>query len=130
MSVRFAKVVFIGAGLWGIVVLTPLFFLRDVTGRAYASPTEYPHFFYGFFSIAMAWQIAFLMIGSDPVRFRPLMIPSMIEKFGFVTIAAVLYSRAAISLADASVAVPDLLLGALFVAAFARTRSGQTYARA
>ena len=77
----------------------------------------------------MAWQIAFLMIGSDPVRFRPLMIPSMIEKFGFVTIAAVLYSRAAISLADASVAVPDLLLGVLFVAAFARTRSGQTYAR-
>ena len=77
----------------------------------------------------MAWQIAFLMIGSDPVRFRPLMIPSMIEKFGFVLIAAVLYARAAISPADASAAVPDLLLGVLFVAAFARTRSGQTYAR-
>ena len=77
----------------------------------------------------MAWQIAFLMIGSDPVRFRPLMIPSMIEKFGFVLITAVLYSRAAISPADASAAVPDLLLGVLFVAAFARTRSGQAYAR-
>jgi hypothetical protein len=30
---RFAKVVFIVAGIWGIVVLTPLFFLVDVTGR-------------------------------------------------------------------------------------------------
>ena len=78
----------------------------------------------------MAWQIAFLMIGSDPLRFRPLMIPSMIEKFGFVLIAAVLYARAAISPADASAAVPDLLLGVLFVAACARTRSGQTYAGA
>jgi len=44
-------------------------------------------------------------------------------------IAAVLYARAAISPADASAAVPDLLLGVLFVAAFARTRSGQAYAR-
>src|SRR4030095_2907856 len=111
---------------WGVVVLTPLFFLYDISGRQYAPPTEYPHFFYGFFSIAMAWQIAFLMIGSDPVRFRPLMIPSMIEKFGFVLIAAVLYARAAISPADASGAVADLLLGALFVAAFARTSSRQT----
>ena len=30
---RFAKVVFIVAGVWGIVVLTPLYFLLDVTGR-------------------------------------------------------------------------------------------------
>jgi hypothetical protein len=126
VSVRFAKIVFIAAGLWGVVVLTPLFFLYDISGRQYAPPTEYPHFFYGFFSIAMAWQIAFLMIGSDPVRFRPLMIPSMIEKFGFVLIAVVLYARSAISAADASAAVPDLLLGALFVTAFARTRAGQT----
>jgi hypothetical protein len=46
--------------VWGIVVLTPLFFLVDVTGRRYAPPASYPHFFYGFLSAAMAWQIAFL----------------------------------------------------------------------
>jgi hypothetical protein len=28
---RFAKIVFIAAGVWGIVVLTPLYFLLDVT---------------------------------------------------------------------------------------------------
>src|SRR5258705_12532067 len=28
--------------------------------------------------------IAFLVIGSSPHRFRPLMIPSMLEKFGYV----------------------------------------------
>ena len=120
---RFAKVVFIAAGVWGIVVLTPLYFLLDVTGRQYAPPTTYPQFFYGFLSVAMAWQIAFLVIGSSPARFRLLMIPSIVEKLGYVVTVVVLYGRARISAADATVAVPDLLLGALFIAAFAKTPS-------
>ena len=32
--------------------------------RQYTPPTNYPQFFYGFLSVAMAWQIAFLVIGS------------------------------------------------------------------
>ncbi len=119
---RFARIVFTAAGVWGIVVLTPLYFLFDVTGRPYAPPGSYPHFFYGFLSVAMAWQIAFLVIGSDPARFRPLMIAGMIEKLGYVATLAVLYGRGRIPAADASAAIPDLVLGILFVAAFARTR--------
>ena len=113
--------VFIGAGLWGIVVLTPLYFLVDVTGRQYAPPTSYPHFFYGFLSVAMAWQIAFLLIGSDPARFRPLMIPSIIEKLGHVVTVSVLYGQGLISTEEATTASPDLLLGLLFIIAFAKT---------
>jgi hypothetical protein len=118
---RLAKVVFIAAGVWGIVVLTPLYFLFDISGRQYAPPTMYPQFFYGFLSVAMAWQIAFLVIGTSPARFRPLMIPSIIEKFGHVVGVAVLYSQARISTMDAMAAGPDLLLGVLFIAAFAKT---------
>jgi hypothetical protein len=118
---RFAKIVFIAAGVWGIVVLTPLYFLLDVTGRRYASPTTYPQFFYGFLSVAMAWQIAFLVIGSSPSRFRLLMIPSIIEKLGYVVTLTVLHGQARISATDAMAAVPDALLGALFIAAFAKT---------
>jgi hypothetical protein len=118
---RFAKLVFIAAGAWGVVVLTPLYFLVDLTGRQYAPPAAYPQFFYGFLSVAMAWQIAFLVIGSNPVRLRPLMIPSIIEKFGHVAGVAVLYGQARISTADAMAAGPDLLLGVLFIAAFAKT---------
>jgi hypothetical protein len=119
---RFARIVFIGAGVWGIVVLMPLYWLLDVTGRRYGPPTEYPQFFYGFISVALAWQIAFLVIGSNPTRFRPLMIPSMLEKFGYVMTLAVLYGQTRISAADAQAAVPDLLLGILFIVAFAKTR--------
>ena len=120
---RFARVVFIGAGVWGIVVLTPLYWLVEVTGRQYSPPADYPHFFYGFLSVAMVWQIAFLAIGSNPARFRPMMIPCVLEKFGHVATLAVLYNQARISFADVQAAGPELLLGILFIVAFARTRS-------
>jgi hypothetical protein len=85
-------------------------------------PAEYPHFFYGFLSVAMAWQIAFLAIGFNPTRLRALMIPSVLEKFGYVVTLAVLYSQGRISWADAQAAIPDALLGLLFVMAFVKTR--------
>ena len=117
-KIKFARIVFTGAGVRGTLVLTPPFFLVDVTGHAYAPPANHPHFFYGFLSVAMAWQIAFLVIGSNPARFRPLMIPSLVEKLGFVVTVAVLHSQARISAEEATVAAPDLLLAVLFIAAF------------
>src|SRR5262247_829637 len=119
---RFARVTFLVAGVWGIAVLTPLYFLVDLTGRQYAAPADYPQFFYGFLSVAMAWQIAFLVIGSNPARFRPLMIAGILEKLGHVTGVALLYWNARISDIDAQAAVPDLLLAVLFIVAFAKTR--------
>jgi hypothetical protein len=120
---RFAKYVFIGAGIWGLAVLPPFYWLVDITGRRYVAPTQYPQFFYGFMSITLAWQVAFLLIGSDPPRFRPLMLPSILEKFGYVVTLAVLYSQGRISTTDAQALVPDLILGVLFIAAFVKTRA-------
>ena len=117
----FAKVVFTGAGIWGIVVLTPLYFLIDITGKPWPAPANYPHFFYGFISVALAWQLAFLIIGSNPARFRLLMLPAIVEKLGHVTTVGILYARGQINQAAAGTALPDLVLGILFVAAFART---------
>ena len=120
---RFAKIVFIVAGVWGITILTPLYFLLDIVGRHYTPPATDAQFFYGFFSVAMAWQFAFLMIGSNPARFRPLMIPSIVEKFGYVATVVVLHSQGRISALDGTAAVPDLLLGVLFIVAFSKTRA-------
>jgi hypothetical protein len=119
---RFAQIVFAVAGIWGIVVLTPFYWLVDVTGRVYDPPAAYPHFFYGFFTVALAWQIAFLAIASNPTRFRTFMIPAMIEKFGYVATLAVLYARERIAQIDAMAAVPDGLLGLLFIVAFVKAR--------
>jgi hypothetical protein len=120
---KFARSVFILAGVWGIAVLTPLFFLVDITGRPYPAPSDYPHFYYGFLAVAMAWQVAFLVIGSDPVRYRLLMIPAFIEKAGYIVTTTWLYSQGRISAADANTAIPDSLLLVLFVVAFVKTRA-------
>ena len=72
--------------------------------------------------MALAWQVAFFVIGSDPVRFRPVMIPAILEKLGFVITALVFYARGRISNADASAAWPDLILGCLFIVAFFKAR--------
>jgi hypothetical protein len=120
--VTFARIVFVVAGIWGIVVLTPFYWLVDVTGRRYDPPTAYPHFFYGFLAVVLAWQIAFLVIGSNPARFRALMIPAMLEKLGYAANLGVLFGQGRIALVDAMAAVPDGLLGLLFILAFVRTR--------
>jgi len=120
---KLARFVFIGAGIWGIAVLTPLYWLVDISGRHYTVPSDYPQFFYGFIGVAIAWQIAFLIIGSNPARFRTFMIPAMIEKFGYVSTLLFLYSQSRISALDMQPAIPDGLLGLLFVAAFLRTRT-------
>ena len=118
---RFAKIVFLGAGIWGIAVLTPFYWLVDLTGRRYDPPTAHPHFFYGFFAVALAWQLAFLVIGWNPARFRALMIPAILEKFGYVATLAVLHWQGRIAWVDAQAAIPDGLLGLLFILAFLKT---------
>lgn len=119
---KFARFVFIGAGIWGLSVLTPLYWLVDITGRHYAPPANQPHFFYGFIAVALVWQIAFLLIGTDPVRFRPLMIPAMLEKFSYVSTLIVFYAQSRIPAIDFQPAIPDGLIGLLFIAAFWATR--------
>jgi hypothetical protein len=126
---RFAKTVFIGAGVWGIVVLSPLYLLLDISGHRYTLPGAHPQFFYGFVSVAMAWQIAFLVIGSNPVRLRPLMIPAIIEKLGFVATVAVLHGQGRMLPAESLAAVPDTILAGLFIVAFLKTRTSDPRGR-
>jgi len=80
---RFAKIVFWVAGIWGLLVITPLYFMFDLVGRNDPPPITHPGFFYGFVGVALAWQFAFVFIATDTPRFRPLMIPCVLEKFGY-----------------------------------------------
>jgi hypothetical protein len=118
---KFAKVVFWVAGIWGLVVIAPLYFIFDLIGKQDPPAITHPGFYYGFVGCALAWQIAFLFIGRDPVRLRPMMIPSMVEKFtyGIAVVALVMQGRT--NQRDLVFAATDLTLGVLFVAAFVAT---------
>ncbi len=119
---KFASIVFRVAAVWGVVVLGPLFFMFDGSGVPGNPPFTYLQAYFGFLCVTLAWQLAFWIIGSDPVRFRPLMIPAMLEKFGFVLALTVLYMQGRVGPSEVLPAVPDFILGALFVAAYGKTR--------
>jgi ABC-type transport system involved in cytochrome c biogenesis permease subunit len=114
--------VFLIAGIWGLLVVTPLFFLFDYVGRQFPPAITHPDIYYGFVTVTLAWQVAFLVMARDPARFRPLMPVAMIEKFGYVAALAALHAQGRIQFAQASAGIPDFVLGVLFVAAFVKTR--------
>jgi len=118
---RFAKIVFWVAGIWGLLVITPLYFMFDLIGRQDPPPITHPGFFYGFVGVALAWQIAFILIAADPQRYRPLMIPSMFEKFSYAAAVIVLVAQHRMRSTDLVFAGTDFLLGALFVIAYFTT---------
>ena len=126
---KFAKVVFWISGIWGVLVITPLYFLFDLIGRQDPPAITHPGFFYGFVGLALTWQIAFLTIASDPVRYRPLMIASIIEKFSFGVAVVILVMQARMHTSDLLFAGTDLLLGVMFVAAYFKTPALSTVKR-
>jgi vacuolar-type H+-ATPase subunit I/STV1 len=127
--VKFAKIVFWIAAIWGFLVLTPLYFMFDVIGRQDPPPITHPGFYYGFVGVALAWQVAFLVIARDPVRFRPMMIVAALEKFGYVISLTALYLQDRLHASDLVFAGADLLFGALFVVAFLKTAAPSALAQ-
>src|SRR5579884_2720415 len=118
---KFARAVFVIAGIWGVLVLAPLYFMFGMIGRQDPPPISHPAFYYGFVGTALAWQIAFFIIGASPVRFRPIMIPSVIEKFAYAIAGAVLYLQARMRSSDLVFVAADFVFGILFLVAFFTT---------
>ena len=119
---KFAKIVFWIAGIWGLLVLAPLYFMFDLIGRQDPPPITHPGFFYGFVGAGLVWQIVFFVIATDPARYRPLMIPSLLEKVSYVAPVVVLVLQGRMHPSDLVFVGSDLLLVVLFTVAYFKTR--------
>ena len=118
---KFARVVFLVAGIYGLIVLVPQFFLDAKIGRDSPPPSTPPEYFYGFICVAVAWQVLFLVLSRDPVRYRPMMIPAMLEKIGFPIAVVILFLQGRL---DPTIFIPasaDLILLVLFFASYRKT---------
>ena len=118
---KFARIVFWIAGIWGFLTLTPLYFMFDLIGRNDPPPITHPGFFYGFIGVGLAWQMAFCIIATDPTRYRLLMLPSVFEKLSYGVAVPILVSQRRMHSSDLVFGGVDLLLCVLFVIAFLRT---------
>ena len=119
---KFAKIVFWIAGIWGVLVLAPLYFMFDLIGRQDPPAITHPAFYYGFVSVGLAFQVAFIVIARDPVRLRPMMIPSVIEKFGYGITLLVLFLQNRLHPQDLALGGVDVLFGIFFLGAFFKTK--------
>jgi len=104
-----------------LLVVPPLFFLLDTVNRRTPPAVTHPEFYYGFAAVTTVWQIAFLVIASDPVRFRPLMPVAVMEKAGWIGTLVVLYATGQISASVFPFGAVDSLIGLLFAIAFVKT---------
>lgn len=118
---KFAKIVFWIAGVWGVLVLAPLYFMFDLIGRQDPPPITHPGFFYAFVGAELVWQIVFFIIATDPVRYRPLMIPSVLEKISYAAPVVVLVLQGRMHPSDLVFVGSDSLLGILFAIAYLKT---------
>jgi hypothetical protein len=118
---KFARRAFLVAGIYGLIVLVPLYFLEVKTGVDYPPAITHPEYYYGFIGVGVAWQLVFLMIAGDPIRYRPIMLAAIVEKASFGLPAIWLFLTGRLHLQMLLAGLIDMSLGALFIMAYTRT---------
>lgn len=117
-AATFVKRVYLGAAIYGFLVLVPQYFLES----ALVPPTPHPEQFYGFIGLALVWQIVFVMIARDVGRYRVLMPVTVLEKLAFGLPAMILFMLARVPVEVLVFGLIDLFLGVLFFVAFVRSK--------
>lgn len=77
---KFTKWTFRTAGILGLVIMVPLLFMERFIEQIFPPAVNHPEFYYGFVLLNIGWQILYLFLASDPIRFRPMMLPAFFAK--------------------------------------------------
>ena len=120
---KFAKIVFLVAGIHGLLILSPLYFLENRIGRETPPAITHPEYFYGFVGVALAWQVLFLVLSTDPMRYRPMILPCILEKVTWGIALIALFWQGRLALSTFAIGSPDWIFAFLFLAAYFKTKS-------
>jgi hypothetical protein len=126
MNDRFSRLVFRIAGIYGILALAPGLFSEKMVGEKMPPAVTHPEFYYGFFGVALAWQVAFLIIASHPQRFRPIIPAAILEKLAYAVACAVLLLQGRIPPIVALGGCGDFILGILFTVSYFKLREAHS----
>ena len=120
---RFSSIVFLAAGIYGLIVLAPGFFGEKMVAEKMPPAITHPEFYYGFLGVAVAWQVAFLIISRDPQRFRSIIPAAILEKLAYCIVCAVLLALGRIPLIMMAGGAGAFVLGTLFTISYFRLRA-------
>lgn len=122
---KFGQWTFRIAGVYGILVVAPLYFLEDRLAAEFPPPITHPENFYGFIGVTLAWQVLFLLLATDPVRYRLMLLPAILAKVSYGVAAIWLIFAGRIGPFLLNLAAVDLVFAGLFLASYLKTSERQ-----
>ena len=114
---KMAKWIFLIAGIFGLLSTIPLAFAENIM------KVTQPEYYYGFVFLDICWQILYLVLASDPVRYRPMMIPAFLAKGSGTVALTWLYLIGRVSSQWVAIGAVDGIFAILFIVVFLATRS-------
>lgn len=118
---RTARWVFLVAGLYGLLSLTPFWFAEPLFAE-HGSPITHPEHYYGFVGAASVMQLIYLMVASDPPRFRPIMPLGVVAKLLFALTSLLLWGQGRLEAPGLAFGAVDAAIGLAFLAAWLSLR--------
>jgi hypothetical protein len=90
---KLPNLIFLVAGIYGLALLIPMFFMEQYVADYYPPAITHPEYYYGFVGAAAAWQLVYLLISTDPLRYRPMIVVAIIAKLAFGVATWILFSQ-------------------------------------
>jgi hypothetical protein len=122
-AVRLSRRIFMAAGIWGVLVVFPLYFLESLIGEQQPPPITHSEYYYGFVGVTLAWQILFFMIARDPLKYRSIMLIAILEKLSYGLAVPLLFAAGRVPSVVFLTGLPDLFWAALFAVAYWKTQA-------
>lgn len=110
------------AGIYGLLVIVPMFFAENRIAIVDPPAITHPEFFYGFLCLCTVFQLLFLLISKDPIRYRPLIPLAILEKIPYGILIIFLFSNQRVSGMVLIGGLIDLFLSSLFIWSFFKTK--------
>jgi hypothetical protein len=107
-----AKWIFLIAGIFGLLSTIPLAFAEKVM------EVKQPEFYYGFVLLDICWQVLYVFLSTNPVRYRPMMIPAFLAKGSGTVALTWLYLLGRVSTQWVAIGALDGVFAVLFLVAF------------
>ena len=121
---KLAKWIFLIAGIFGLLVTAPMALAEKAIEQIMPPAVNHPEFFYGFVSLNACWQVLYLFLSTDPIRYRAMMVPSFLAKASGVIALTWLYLQKRISNQWTVTVIVDGIWAILFLVAFWATGRG------
>jgi hypothetical protein len=119
----FARRVFLTAGVLGILLVAPLYFLEARMSELFPPPITHPELYYGLVGVALVFQLLYLMIARDPVGLRSVMPIAVLGKLSVAVPSFVLVALGRSPATALGFPVFDAFFAVLFVLAYLKTEA-------